>query len=63
MHGVLAVLFEHQFREMPGLLIVIHGPLRPGPLPVAELTPFKQAARRTDVTGSTGTADFQGIQD
>lgn len=36
MHGLDAVLFEHHFREVPGLPIVFHVPLRPRPLLVVQ---------------------------
>lgn len=36
MHSLDAVLVEHYFREIPGLPIVFHSPLRPGPLPVVQ---------------------------
>lgn len=60
-HGLLAMLFEHQFREKPGLLVVIHHTLRPGPFPVAELGPFHQIGRGPDVTGRTETAEIREI--
>jgi len=62
-HGVLPVLFEHQFREVPSLPTVIHHTLRPGPFPVAELGSFQQKPGKTDVTGRTGMADFGAISD
>ena len=62
-HGMLPMLFEHQFREVPRMLVVIHGPLRPEPLPIAQLGSFHQTPVRPDVTGRTGMADFRAIRD
>jgi hypothetical protein len=59
MHGVLSVLLEYQLRNMPSVLVVIHGSRRPEPFPVAVLGALDQIGEFRHVTRVTKYADVR----